>query len=214
MSKSSPGVASQYSAKALPGAFECAIHSNGVDEILRALRGETATAERAAEKVKRCGNHYLVDANEKYEDRFHFLQSVAVCIKPDSWSIHFHSFSNCSELASAARNRAMTTSRNPGRIRSPVRWMIPRMRRLTRFRTTAPPIFFVVISPSLNGSLKLLSARKPSTRNFPRIDLPSLRTRRNSDLDRILRVRGIFMAPGPVVSPKLADNNTDRHFSP
>ena len=166
--------------------------------------------------MKWCGNHHLIDPNQKYEDRFHVGPSVAILgfMRPDWWSIHFHSFSSWSEEASAARYLAMTTSLNPGRIRSPVRWTIPRIRRLIRFRTTAPPIFFVVINPSLKGSSKLSSAKKPSTRNFPRIDSPSLRTRRNSDRDRIRRVRGIFMVPKPVRSPKLSDNKIDRHFPP
>ncbi len=66
-----PRIAPAYAPKALPGATQRAVYRYRIDEILRALRVVPAAAHWATEKMQRWRNDPLVDADEKYEDRFH-----------------------------------------------------------------------------------------------------------------------------------------------
>jgi len=172
---SSPGVAAQDAVESLHASAKGPIGRDGIDKILRTTGSESAAAAWSTKKMKGRRNHDLVDPNEKNQHDLHEVFSRG-SIRSARCISHFHSFSNCSEVALAAAFRAMRTIQVCSRYRSPIRWAIPRSRLRTRFRVTALPRRFVVINPSFQGPVRFSSRRYPRTRKRPLRDSPLVRT--------------------------------------
>jgi hypothetical protein len=104
-----PWVATQNALDSLPRTASGTVDGDRVDEILRTAREKAATAKGAANKVKRRRNHHLIGADKKDEESLHSLDE-SDSINEARRISQIHSFSNCSDDASAAAPRAMRTS--------------------------------------------------------------------------------------------------------
>lgn len=155
-----------------PAAFHTSVRLNGFEKIARTGRLETAAAARAGNEMQRGRDAKLV--------------------KTDQWTDHSGTIrievrrANCNHSHRSDWNEALTaffrpitTSHNPACKSGRAIRTISRNRRLTRFRTTAPPRRREVTNPIL-VSLDDGFFSTPSAMNLPWHDSPSRLTLSNS----------------------------------
>src|SRR5438552_5264225 len=139
MPAAAPRIAAGQATDAEPASTDYAVRFERFQKVSRTARLETASTARSSQKRQHRREEQLVTANKKTREKKH--QGARIEARSARRN---HSSLNSALVARAAAGCATSTSQNPRRNLVWCVRTISRKRRRTRFRTTAPPIFFDV----------------------------------------------------------------------